>query len=107
MNPDPTKYYVYILYSALADRYYIGHSHNPWLRHEFHNSQDKNAFTTKGRPWELKAVFETGIDRSAAMAAEKFIKKQKSRRLIEYLIDPTFEPDGSLAQLVRVPYVRD
>ncbi|TZF82630.1 hypothetical protein FW774_14080 [Pedobacter sp. BS3] len=34
------------------------------------------------RPWLLTAVFEYGGDRKAAMATERFIKKQKSHRLI-------------------------
>ena len=33
---------------------------------------------------------------------EKFIKKQKSSKLIEKLIEPGFVPQGHLAQLVRV-----
>jgi putative endonuclease len=37
---------------------------------------------------------------------EKFIKKQKSRKLIEKLIGGT-EVNGILAQLVRVPQVCD
>jgi putative endonuclease len=40
------------------------------------------------------------------MKIEKFIKKQKSRRLIEKLIAGC-ELEGVLAQLVRVPQVRD
>ena len=36
-----------------------------------------------------------------------FIKKQKSRRLIEQLVDTDFIPTGRLAQLVRVPQLRD
>jgi len=40
------------------------------------------------------------------MGIEKFIKKQKSRTLIEKLITGG-EFFGILAQLVRVPHVRD
>jgi putative endonuclease len=38
---------------------------------------------------------------------EKYIKRQKSRNLLEKLIDPEFIPTGTLAQLVRVPHLRD
>jgi putative endonuclease len=55
----------------------------------------------------LKAVFEVGESRGEADRLEKFIKRQKSRRLIESLINPDFVPEGKLAQLVRVPHVRD
>jgi putative endonuclease len=42
-----------------------------------------------------------------AMRIEKFIKQQKSKKLIKKLIDPDFIPDGILTQLVRVPHLRD
>ena len=41
------------------------------------------------------------------MRLEKLIKKAKSRKLIENLIDPATVPYGELAQLVRVPHLRD
>ena len=46
------------------------------------------------------------MDEAMAMQAEKFIKKQKSRALIERLVagEPVF---GVLSLLVRVPHVRD
>ena len=66
----------------------------------------KTTFTSKYRPWELVALFKVP-SLSLARKIENFIKKQKSRRLIEYLIDPKNIPEGKLAQLVRVPVVRD
>jgi hypothetical protein len=38
------------------------------------------------------------------MEIEQFIKKQKSRKLIELLCRDDFTPAGKLAQLVRVPH---
>jgi putative endonuclease len=52
------------------------------------------------------AVYECGSGRGDALKIERFIKKQKNRRLIELLISGG-KFDGVLAQLVRVPYVRD
>ena len=100
-------YYLYILYSTSSDKYYIGHSWNYKERLIHHNTDDKNTFTSKHKPWILKAVFEIGNDRGEALKVEKFIKKQKSRNLLQQLIDPDFVPKGRLAQLVRVPHVRD
>ncbi len=100
-------FYLYILHSSNHDRYYIGHSSNPWLRLAHHNTDDKDTFTSKYRPWDLTAVFEVGNTRAEALNIERFIKKQKSRKLIEQLINPEFIPQASLAQLVRVPHVRD
>jgi putative endonuclease len=100
-------FYLYILYSDKFDKYYVGSSLNPWKRLVKHNSSKFNTFTSKYRPWVLKAVFEAGKTRGEAEKIEKFIKKQKSRNLIVKLSQPDFIPNGKLAQLVRVPHVRD
>jgi len=100
-------YYLYILYSEKSDIFYIGSTENPWKRITEHNSDPAITFTSKHRPWIIKALFEVGTSRSDAIKMEKFIKKQKSRKLIEMLTNPTFIPSSSLAQLVRVPHVRD
>ena len=100
-------YYIYILYSASSDLYYIGYSNDPVRRLEEHNTRPYNTFTSKHRPWVLKAYFKCSQSEREAMKIERFIKKQKSRKLIERLCDPSFIPEGVLAQLVRVPDVRD
>ena len=94
-------FYVYILYSISSDKFYIGQSEDPWERLAHHNNDEKDTFTAKYRPWELKAIFKVGDTRTEALKVESFIKKQKSRKLIELLIDPCFVPTGALAQLVR------
>jgi putative endonuclease len=99
-------FYLYFLYSASSDIYYAGYTNDYLKRLSEHNTSDRNTFTSKHRPWELKAVFECGNDEAVAMQLEKFIKKQKSRTLIERMIDGV-ELTGALAQLVRVPVVRD
>jgi putative endonuclease len=53
------------------------------------------------------AVFEVSHSRGDADKIEKFIKRQKSRTLIQKMIEPGFTGSGILAQLVRVPHVRD
>ncbi len=100
-------FYVYILYSPTADKFYVGYSSDPWRRLAEHNTKPFNTFTSKYRPWILKTVFECNEIESKAMQIEKFIKQQKSRKLIEQLIDPAFLPNGILAQLVTVPHLRD
>ncbi len=54
----------------------------------------------------MVALFECGKNRAIAMKIEKYIKKQKSRTLIEKMINGP-ELFGVLDQLVRVPHVRD
>lgn len=101
-------YYIYILYSEKYDRYYIGYTTNYLLRLEQHNTQEYfNTYTSKFRPWQMAAVFVCGDSLQAAMKTERFIKKQKSRMLIEKLIDPHFVPGGELVQLVRVPQTKE
>ena len=100
------EYYIYILYSESSDIYYVGYSDNFELRFEQHNHSENLTFTSKHRPWLLKAVYSCGTSQSDAMKIEKFIKKRKSRKLIEKLVEGIVFT-GILAQLVRVPYVRD
>jgi putative endonuclease len=100
------EFYIYILYSESSDIYYVGYSDDFRRRFEQHNNSEKVTFTSKHRPWILKAVYSCGAKQAGAMKIEKFIKKQKSRRLVEKLIvDGEFT--GILAQLVRVPHVQD
>ena len=100
-------YYVYIIFSPAFNKYYVGSSSNPWKRLVRHNTTDFNTYSSKYRPWELAVTFEAANTRGEAERLEKFIKKQKSRSLIQKLIDPAFLPSGQLAQLVRVPHLRD
>ena len=101
-------YFIYILYAERADKYYVGYTTDYMKRLEDHNHQEFfNTYTSKHRPWVLAAVFLVGTDESTAVRMERYIKKQKSRRLIEMLVNPAFIPTGELAQLVRVPHVRD
>jgi putative endonuclease len=101
-------YYLYILFSEQHDIYYVGYTRNYKQRLQEHNTQlHFNTYTSKYRPWRLAAVFECGTTESGAIKLERFIKKQKSRKLIEQLINPLFTPKDALAQLVRVPELRD
>lgn len=100
-------YYIYILYSNSIDRYYVGYSSDPWLRLEQHLSNSTDKYTGKSKDWILKAVFEVSNSEGDAIKIERFIKKQKSRKLILQLCDPKFIPIGVLAQLVKVPHFRD
>lgn len=95
-------YYIYILYSEIANLYYVGYSDNPARRLIEHNSTPFVTFTSKHRPWVLKAQFYCGETKSDAIRIERYIKKQRSRKLIEQLCDKNFTPSGFLAQLVRV-----
>jgi putative endonuclease len=100
-------HYIYIIFSETADLHYVGYTNDPQRRLIEHNNNPHNTFTSKHRPWVMKALFESGTSESQAIGLERLIKKQKSRKLIEMLCNPCFIPVGILAQLVRVPYERD
>src|SRR5258705_9643575 len=100
-------YYIYIIYSKTSDKFYIGYSDNPQRRVVEHNTKPFNTYTSKHRPWIIKAIFQCSLIEAEAIRIEKFIKKQKSRELIEKLADSNYIPTGYLAQFIRVPDVRD
>ena len=95
-------FYIYIIYSNTAEKFYVGHSENPWDRLVQHNENEGDKYTGKYQNWELKAVFQVSENRGDALLIEKFIKRQKSKKLLLKLIEPDFVPTGDLAQLVRV-----
>jgi putative endonuclease len=78
------KFFVYILYSQLTNRYYIGYSHDPAERLVEHNLGATNS-TRPGRPWVIVYIEECN-SRSNAIRRELAIKKMKSRKYIESLI---------------------
>ena len=79
------KYSVYILYSHSRDRYYIGYSKNPNERLLEHNF-GATPSTRPGIPWKI-VYEEVCEDKTAAIVREHKIKKMKSRKYIENLIE--------------------
>ncbi len=77
-------YFVYILYSAQLDQYYIGFTKNISDRLRRHNSKSKG-FTNRANDWEL-VYKEFYKDKLEAMKRERQIKNWKSKTLLEKLI---------------------
>ncbi|NOX85522.1 MAG: GIY-YIG nuclease family protein [Chlorobi bacterium] len=100
------KFFVYILQSEKFGNYYVGHTDNVEKRVKEHNSIDNKSYTSRYQPWILKRSFFVGNDRGVAMRIERFIKKQKSRKFIEKVIEDPYQIDF-IVQLVRVPRPRD
>ena len=99
-------HYLYVLYSAKSDKYYVGYTQRPRERLYEHNNAEINTYTSKHRPWVMHGLFEVGFDKTEAIRIERFIKRQKSRKLIEKIV-LGIELNGVLSQLVRVPQLRD
>ena len=87
-------FYIYILYSTKAGKYYVGVTSDVLRRLEEHNNPIKpGKFTAKHLPWELMASFECTKSRGDALKIEKFIKNQKSKIFIEKLISEKVNPE--------------
>ena len=78
------SHFVYILYSELLDRYYVGSSGDVSGRLVKHLQKHKG-FTSKAKDWKLKYK-EVYTTKSDALKREIQIKKWKSRKMIEALI---------------------
>ena len=78
------KYYVYILYSKLLDKYYVGSTTDISERLKKHLNNHKG-FTARAKDWELKykEQYET---KPEALKRELKIKNWKSKKMIEKLI---------------------
>ena len=77
-------HFVYILYSAKLDRYYVGSSEDVGIRLKEHLWEHKG-FTSKAKDWELKYSERLGT-KTEAINRERQIKRWKSRKLLEKLI---------------------
>jgi len=78
-------YYVYILFSESTDKYYVGKTENPENRLTYHNSEFNRIWTNRGKPWKLVKLIEFE-NSTLSSKAERFIKKQKSRKFIEDIV---------------------
>ena len=77
-------WFVYILRSLVNDRFYIG-STNDLNRRLKEHARGKTKSTRFTKPFELvyKEMYNTSLE---ARRRERYIKKKKSRKFIEWLI---------------------
>src|SRR5258705_176232 len=75
-------HFVYILYSALTDKYYTGESINPEGRLFQHNTSFfRQSSTTTAKDWKVVLTICVN-NRSEARVVERFIKSMKSKRFL-------------------------
>jgi len=68
-------FFIYILYSQSADKFYVGQTPDVQKRLQEHNNPvEKTKFTAKFIPWEITLFFPVSESRADAMKIEKFIK---------------------------------
>ncbi|HAT03295.1 MAG TPA: hypothetical protein DCS29_00755 [Candidatus Magasanikbacteria bacterium] len=78
-------YYVYFLQSIKHGSFYIGVTNNIERRIKEHNRGQSKSTVTK-RPWELKKI-EKFSSIEEAYQRERWLKRQKSRIIIEKIIE--------------------
>ncbi|MUP37712.1 GIY-YIG nuclease family protein [Labilibaculum euxinus] len=81
-------FFIYILYSPSSDKYYLGYTEDVSKRIFMHNNPIRTSYTSKHRPWILKKAFKVGNNKTLALKIEQKIKKMKSRKYLEQLLDP-------------------
>jgi putative endonuclease len=80
--------YLYILQSEKSGRYYVGSALDPDRRLNQHNANAVASTRNKG-PWQRVALIEFP-DEMLARKAERFVKRQKSRQVLEKIISAEF-----------------
>ena len=78
-------YFIYILYSETADKYYTGYTSNLDGRVMAHNHPSNKGWTRRYKPWKL-IHSEAYSTKEEAMAREKQVKKLKSKEMIRKII---------------------
>jgi putative endonuclease len=75
----------YILYSAIPDKYYVGHTGEELAERLRKHNSNHRGYTGGVSDWQVvyKEIFDS---KERAYAREREIKKWKSRKLIEGLI---------------------
>ena len=74
-----------MLYSASADKYYIGHTTEPMEERLRKHNSNHNGFTGKLADW-IVVYIEVHASKQLAYRREIQVKKWKSRKKIEALI---------------------
>jgi len=84
-------FWLYILRSGRTGRFYVGSTDDPDHRLRQHNGEIPalGRSTAAGRPWKL-VFLARYASRSQAVAAERYVKRMKSKNWIEKLIDGTY-----------------
>ena len=76
---------VYILYSKIADRYYVGYTKSLATRLDYHHIKEfPNSYTAKYADWELYFLIEN-LQPGVAVKIERHIKRMKSRIFLQNL----------------------
>jgi putative endonuclease len=81
MDFENSFYYVYVLYSEIDDKHYVGYTHNLHLRFEQHK-KGLVPSTKNRRPLKL-VYFEACLNQQDATRREKYLKTHYGRMFIK------------------------
>ncbi len=77
-------YTVYVLYSELYNKHYIGYTSDIEIRLKSHNELATKGYTIKYRPWKIIYTEEYN-EKKEAMQRERFLKSGQGRDFIKTL----------------------
>ena len=80
---------IYVLYSEVHDKIYIGYTSNLLERFKSHNKLGTKGYTKKYRPWVV-AYTEYFDSKKEAMGREKWLKSGVGRRYIHETVIPDY-----------------
>jgi putative endonuclease len=90
------SYTVYILYSRLHKKIYIGYTSHLIERFKSHNSSGTNGWTIKFRPWEV-IYCEYCSNKPEAINRERVLKGARGREWIHQKIKTQLEQFGFIS----------
>ncbi|MEG9327893.1 GIY-YIG nuclease family protein [Salinimicrobium catena] len=80
-------HFLYIIYSQAADRFYTGETTDLEKRLREHNShRHRKGFSKMAEDWKIVLKLEVE-EKEKAVFLERYIKKMKSRKFIEKVIE--------------------
>ena len=91
-------HFLYIVHSKTIDRYYVGETTDLAIRLEQHNQHHfKKNFTKAAKDWKV-ALSKICRSKEDAIYLERFIKRMKSKKFIQKVIDDPRILDGLLRE---------
>ena len=79
------QFLVYVLFSEVHNKIYVGQTHNLENRLQMHNSPENEGWTRTWQPWRL--IYQEELSsRSEALKREKELKSYRGREFIREML---------------------
>lgn len=90
------EFVVYVLYSEISNRIYVGFTSDLLSRYKYHNKLSRKGFTVRYRPWVVILV-EFYSSKKEAMDRELKLKGGQGRQWIKEVIQSEFKEAGFIS----------